>query len=218
MPNFMASGELWGLWLYDSLDILDASGDPRRPGICHGYFEGFWAACHTTGSVGATIPKLCGFLLSYGSQGFELLLVGSFGLMGQGEPSSTWSHCWSRSLGAGEPVLSSSTVFWNYVNEALIISNRLLKKFPSVGNVGMCIAQGSALPVSPATRSGNYLRTGWQPPCNSQTLGCIGAVLQVFRAIACCSGQLQAMLWTRFSVLHIAGKQLAPLTLKWQLY
>ena len=68
--------------------MLDASGDPRRPGICHGYFEGFWAACHTTGSVGATIPKLCGFLLSYGSQGFELLLVGSFGLMGRGNPAA----------------------------------------------------------------------------------------------------------------------------------
>lgn len=91
--------------------MMDASGDPQRSGICHGCFEGFWAACHTTGSVGAATPKLCGFLLSYGSQGFELLLVGSLGLMEQEEPGSTWNHCRARSLGAGEPALSGSTVF-----------------------------------------------------------------------------------------------------------
>lgn len=101
MPDFMAPGELWGLWLWDSLDMLAASGDPWRPGIYHGYFEGLWAACHTTGSVGAVIPKPCDLLLAYGSRGFEPL-VGSFGLMGQGEPRSTGWHCWARSLGAGE--------------------------------------------------------------------------------------------------------------------
>lgn len=89
MPDFLAPGELWGLWLWDSLDMLAASGDPRRPGIYHGYSEGFWAACHTTGSVGAMIPKLCDFLLSYGLQGFEPFpFVGSFGLMGRGNPGA----------------------------------------------------------------------------------------------------------------------------------
>lgn len=129
---------------------------------------------------------------------FELFLVGSLGLTGQGEPSSTWSRCWARSLGAGEPALWGRTVFWNHVKEALIISKRLLKKLPSVGNVGICTAQGSAPPVSPATCLGNYPQTGWQPPCGSRSLGCIGAVLQVRGAIACCSGQLQATPRTGF--------------------
>lgn len=131
--------------------MLDASGDPQRPGMCHGCFEGSWAACQTAGSVGATIPELCGFLPSYGSQGF----VSSLGLMGQGEPSSTRGQCWARSPGAGEPALSGSTVFWNYVNEALIISQRLLKMLSSVGNVSICMARGSPLPVSPACCLGN---------------------------------------------------------------
>lgn len=76
-------------------------------------------------------------------------------------------------------VLSGLTVLWNDVNEVLIISKKLLKKISSVGSVSICIAQGSALPVFPASCLGNYLWTGWQPPCDSQSLGGVGALLQV---------------------------------------
>lgn len=206
---FHGSWQAGSVWLWDSLDVLAASGDPQRPGIDHGYFEGFWAPCHTTGSVGAMIPKLSDFLLSYGSQGFEPI-VSSFGLMEQGKPRSTWWHCWARSLGTGELVLSGLTVLWNDVNKVLIISNKLLEKFSSVGNVSICIAQGSALPAFPATSLGNYLCPGWWPPCDSQRC-CWGSAAGTRGSS--CPGHQQVVPWTRVGVLHMA-----PLTVKWQLY
>lgn len=180
MPDCMAPGELWGLWLWDGLDMLDAFRDPWRPGICHGCSEDFWAMCHTTGSTGTAIPKFCGFLLFYGSQVLELL-VGSLGLMGQGMPSKAWSHCWMRSPEAAEMVLSGLTMFWNYVNQALIISKRLLKKFPSAGNVSIHITQRIELPVPLLGRLPEDWR-GWRSCC------------QVQGATADCSQQLQQRL------------------------
>lgn len=74
-----------------------------------------------------------------------------------------WTHCqfiWADGAGGTQEhlvtllsqeswnwgaVLSGLTLLWNDVNEVLIISNKLLKKFSSLGNVSICIAQGSAL-------------------------------------------------------------------------
>lgn len=103
---------------------------------------------------------------------------------GAGGTQEHWVTLLSQESWSWGAVLSGLTVLWNDVNEALIISNKWLKKFSAVGDVSICTAQGSALPVFPATCLGNYPWTGWQPPCDSQSLGGTRAVLQALGARA----------------------------------
>lgn len=175
---FHGSWRAVSLWLWDSLDVLAASGESPKtwhiPWVLWGLLGSMphnWK-CRSHDSQALWFPALlqltglwthCQFIWVDGAGGAQEHLVT---LLSQ----ESWN--WRA-------VLSGLTVLWNDVNEVLIISKKLLKKISSVGSVSICIAQGSALPVFPASCLGNYLWTGWQPPCDSQSLGGVGALLQV---------------------------------------
>lgn len=108
-------------------------------------------------------------------------------------PSSTWSHCWARSPEAAEMALSGSATFWNYVNEAPIISKRLLKNFPSAGNVSIHITQRIELPVPlPGRLPEDRVSAALEPCCRvpGATAYCSQ---QLQQRCTCCLGEIQCV-------------------------